>query len=290
MGIIRAFALAVVTVATVATAAPGAHASAVVGSLTAPVGGTSVTVGKTVTVSAETDGACAPSVTVQAPAGDALIVASGNAGQLCGPVSFSGEFVPEKPGKHVFVLATAKGERLAEVSVTAANPPSTPPAAPTATVTVTETAEAVTPTPTPTVTTTTTVSPTATPTKTVTAKPKATPTVTRTVKVTSTPAVQPAPQALPQQAAPVAPVPTLEMPDSDVTQAPVAAAPQDRLDEMPAWLAYQLANQAKPVPEGPGFGMVVGAVFAVLGPLAAIGGLVGWLIYRRHQRAGRNPQ
>ncbi|MET7335876.1 hypothetical protein [Nonomuraea sp. NPDC005650] len=291
MGIItRAIALTVAAVATVVTVATGAQASAPVGTITTPAVGISATVGETVTVSAETDGACAPSLTVQPPAGESVLVVTGNPGPMCGPVSFSGGYVPERPGKHTIALVTAKGDALAEVEVSAVNPPTTP--LPTPTVTVTHTAEANTPT--PTVTTTATATPTAT--KTVTAKPKATPTVTRTrtVKVTSTPAVQPAPQALPQQGLPVVPQP-LPTPasDSDVkvpaaSQVPAPQVAEQDRDEIPAWLAYQLARQEQ-TPAGPSFGTVVGAVVTVLAPLAAIGGLVWWLIYRR-QRAGRNPQ
>ncbi|MFI9845196.1 hypothetical protein ACIHFD_49815 [Nonomuraea sp. NPDC051941] len=286
MGMTRAIALTVAAVATALTVAPGAHASAPVGTITSPTAGTTAKVGTTITVTATTDGVCAPSLQVRTPGGATVKVAMGDPGPMCGQVSFGGNYVPDASGAFQVALMSAKGDTLAEVAVTAVTPP-------TATPTVTET---VTATPTPeqtkeaTATGTPTPSPTPTVTKTVTATPKATatksakatprPTVTKTVKEPAPQAQQPAPQVIVQQPAdtPQDATPTLDAsPVASATQAaPVQVAPSDQI---PAWLAYQLASERDN--DGAGFGTAVAAVFTVLVPIIAVGAGAFFLITRK---------
>ncbi|MGW0485822.1 hypothetical protein [Nonomuraea sp. NPDC003214] len=291
MGITRALALTVAAVATAATAATGAHASAPGGSITSPTAGTPATVGASITVTATSDGMCAPALKVRTPAGDMREIATGKPDPMCGPVTFGGSYLPDAPGKHAFYLVNPAGDVKAEVEVTAVIPPApTVTATVTATpaVTVTEQAkEAAQPSPSPTATPTVTVTATPTPSATPTAKASPTkakpkPTVTKTVQVTTTaPAPQPAPQVQQIPALPQDEPTQEETPPAPPAPVQTAAAPAGG-DQMPAWLAYQLTRQQEDA--GPGFGTVVGAVITVLAPIALIAGAAWWLIYRRRTR------
>lgn len=291
MGITRAIALTVAAVATVLTVTPGAHASAPEGTITSPAAGASATVGTPVTATAETNGVCEPRLEVRAPAGELVKVAVGNAGPMCGPTTFSGTYTPVTPGKHQVKLVKATGDTLAEAPFTADTPPTTASPSPTATVTITTEATptvspSATPSPTVTVTRTVTPKPTATPIR--KATPTARPTVTRTLHVRSTPDRQPAPQVVIQQGptSDLSQVPQDTPQDQGTVEHPAAAAPAPQPtqpDEMPAWLAYQLARQ-EAGESAPGFGTVVGAVAVVLAPIAGLVGLAWWLTRRRSQR------
>lgn len=280
MGAVRAFAL-IAAVATAVIATPSA-AHAADGTITSPTqGGSPAKVGQTITVAAHTDGACEPALRVRTPAGKLVLVATGDAGILCGPATLSGVYVPDSSGSYVVLLNDATGATLSETALTVATPPAAtrePTPEPTGTA-VTPPPVSATPTPTPTVTKTVTVTktptPKASPTPTATSKAKVIPTPTVTV---TTGSAALAPQAPAQQIPQV--VINQVAPGVDDVPAPVftpadTPAPEASTEDVVP-VAFKTV-EASPVP-------------IVVGTLGAVGlvALLGWGVWMARHRGARS--